>query len=123
LCRKIKRTEVVTIALKQADFPVCHFRDGGFDIFENDLKVITIHSAKGLEFPVVILMDMNEGDLPRDLAHVSDPEDKAAALRLERQLLYVGMTRAADELYLISVAGKVSSFLKDIPAELLTCGE
>lgn len=119
LCRKINRLNAITLALRQSGFPVCHFREAGFEIFENDLKVITVNSAKGLEFPVVILMDVNEGDLPRDLAHVQDADDLAAALRIERQLLYVGMTRAADELYMISSRGRQSRFLKDIPAGLI----
>ena len=67
--------------------PSVHFRDNHFQMFENEVKVITINSAKGLEFPVVIIMGVNEGTLPRDLSR-DDPDDLEMNMRKERQLLY-----------------------------------
>ena len=55
---------------------------------------MTLHSAKGLEFPVVFLVDAVEGNMPHRKA-VMD-----ADIQEERRLFYVGMTRAKDKLYL-----------------------
>ncbi len=102
-----------------ANILVAHYRDEKFEILENAVKVITINSAKGLEFPVVILFGMDEGKLPRNLERYTDPKDLEQELRMERQLLYVGMTRASEALFIFSTEGKSSRFLSDIPPELL----
>jgi DNA helicase-2/ATP-dependent DNA helicase PcrA len=90
-----------------------HFRDDSFDIFENNTKLITINSAKGLEFPIVFLVDVHEGELPRNL-FVDNEDELAAELRRERRLLYVGMTRAARRLYLVCCQRDASRFLREI---------
>ncbi|MBC8253184.1 MAG: ATP-binding domain-containing protein [Ardenticatenia bacterium] len=90
-----------------------HFRDDKFDIFENDIKVVTINSAKGLEFPVVFLAGLHEGELPRRL-NQEDPEELQAGLRTERRLMYVGMTRAASRLYLVCRQDDRSRFVDEI---------
>jgi DNA helicase-2/ATP-dependent DNA helicase PcrA len=86
--------------------------------------LITLHAAKGLEFPVVFIVGMDEGSLPHSRS-VSNPEQ----LEEERRLAYVGFTRAMQRLYLVrarrrSVFGETqytepSRFLDDIPAELI----
>jgi len=119
LCRNNEKVKTVYEFLKNKDIPVRHFREDKFRVFEDDIKVITINSAKGLEFPVVILMNVEEGVLPRKLDHILDDDDYAAALRSERKLLYVGLTRAADDLCLIITTGRQSRFMNDIPVELL----
>ncbi len=92
--------------------------------------LMTLHSAKGLEFPQVYLAGMEEGIFPSYLSATSDdPED----LEEERRLCYVGITRAEKSLTLTCakkrmVRGEVqynrmSRFLKEIPAELLSAGE
>lgn len=119
LCRLSEKTKSVKNYLERAEIPVCHFREDNFDVFENNVKVITINSAKGLEFPAVILMNVDEGVIPRKMDHIDNKEDLEAALRIERQLLYVGMTRAASDLCMIVTSGKGSRFLRDIPENLL----
>ncbi len=86
--------------------------------------LLTLHAAKGLEFPVVFIVGLDEGILPHQRSF-DDPE----AMHEERRLMYVGMTRAKDRLYLVrafrrSIYGdsgpsEASRFLDDIPERLL----
>jgi len=88
------------------------------------VTLITLHAAKGLEFPAVFIVGMDEGSLPHSRS-VSNPEE----LEEERRLAYVGFTRAMRHLYLVrarrrSVFGETqytepSRFLEDIPEDLL----
>ncbi len=61
--------------------------------------LMTIHSAKGLEFPIVFMTGMEDGLFPSYMSIVSEDRD---ALEEERRLCYVGITRAKKELYLSS---------------------
>lgn len=86
--------------------------------------MMTLHSAKGLEFPVVFLAGMEDGLFP----HQRSIQD-LASLEEERRLCYVGATRAMKQLYLtyaeqrrlhgVDSYGTPSRFIKEIPAELL----
>lgn len=90
----------------------------------NGVTLMTLHSAKGLEFPVVFLAGMEEGVFPHSRSMSSDRE-----LEEERRLAYVGMTRAREELHLFHAHRRAvygnpnfnprSRFLDDIPADLL----
>lgn len=99
----------------------------------NAVQVMTLHLAKGLEFPVVFLVGVDENLLPHVLSLKSDQKrrnrkdkDKLAE---ERRLFYVGMTRAEQQLYLTRsrirmVRGRTnlfrpSRFLKEIPKQFL----
>lgn len=68
------------------------------DTDEDDQKVtlMTLHAAKGLEFPVVFIVGLEEGILPHARVYESGPSE----MEEERRLMYVGMTRARDELHL-----------------------
>ena len=89
--------------------------------------LLTLHMAKGLEFPVVFILGLEEGILPHSRSSGS-PEE----LEEERRLFYVGITRAKDRLYLLhafrrtaygrSEPSERSRFLRDIPRALTNGG-
>jgi DNA helicase II / ATP-dependent DNA helicase PcrA len=96
-----------------------------YDEKEEGVTLITLHMVKGLEFPVVFLVGLEEGLLPHQR---SIEEEKG--IDEERRLMYVGITRARDRLYLScafrrhifgqAAAGMPSRFLGDIPQALIS---
>ena len=90
----------------------------------NMLSIMTVYEARGLEFPVVYMAGLEEGLLPH--SHVR--QGSGGAMEEERRLLYVGMTRAKDMLYLTGAAKRrfytkvqsqdPSRFIKDLPKDL-----
>ena len=91
---------------------------------EDTVTLMTLHSAKGLEFPVVFLVGMEEGIFPgyKSIGEIKELEE-------ERRLFYVGITRAMQYLYLTCAKrrtifgstsyNQMSRFLKEIPKDLL----
>ncbi len=88
--------------------------DDLFDILEEKIKVLTIHSAKGLEFPVVFVLGLHEGTMPQYQRLSADDEEKELDLERNRTLFYVAMTRAAEMLYLVTSREKPSRFISEI---------
>ncbi|MEK9579545.1 MAG: DNA helicase PcrA [Acidimicrobiaceae bacterium] len=91
---------------------------------ESTVTLMTLHAAKGLEFPVVFLVGMEDGVFPHVRA-LGDPSE----LEEERRLAYVGITRAMQKLHLTSAWSRMmhgqtqynppSRFLDEIPSELI----
>jgi DNA helicase II / ATP-dependent DNA helicase PcrA len=98
--------------------------EGQADPYADCVQMMTLHSAKGLEFPVVFLAGMEDGLFPHQRS-VAD----LASLEEERRLCYVGATRAMRQLYLtyaeqrrlygVDQYGQPSRFINELPAELL----
>ena len=94
------------------------------DRFEDGVQLMTLHSAKGLEFPVVFIVGVEENLFPHSMS-AEDPD----RLEEERRLCYVGMTRAMHHLHLCHAESRrfrgsedypyPSRFLREIPAELI----
>lgn len=98
--------------------------EGQADAHDDAVQMMTLHSAKGLEFPVVFITGVEEGLFPHQMS--SEDPDRLAE---ERRLCYVGLTRAMRELYLTHAESRrlygkenfnpPSRFLREIPAECL----
>ena len=94
------------------------------DEWEDGVQMMTLHSAKGLEFPLVFLCGMEDGLFPHQRS-IND----MAGLEEERRLCYVGTTRAMQQLYLtyaeqrrlhgVDSYASPSRFIREIPTELL----
>ncbi|MDJ0845201.1 DNA helicase PcrA [Crocosphaera sp.] len=91
---------------------------------QEKVSLMTLHSAKGLEFPVVFLVGLEQGTLPH-IRSLNDP----LSLEEERRLCYVGITRAQEQLFITHARERyvwgskemkmVSQFLQEIPQDLL----
>lgn len=94
------------------------------DSHQDAVQMMTIHTAKGLEFPFVVLAGVEEGMFPSQMSH-----EEPGRLEEERRLCYVGMTRAMEKLYITYAESRrlygqdkyhtPSRFVKEIPSECL----
>lgn len=98
--------------------------DESHEAYSEKITLMTLHSAKGLEFPVVFLIGMEENIFPHSRSMLDDEE-----MEEERRLAYVGITRAEKELFLTHATMRtlygrtninpVSRFIHEIPEELI----
>jgi ATP-dependent DNA helicase UvrD/PcrA len=101
------------------------------DTLETSARVptlLTLHAAKGLEFSIIFIVGLNDGTLPHNRSF-DDPD----AMQEERRLLYVGITRAKDRLFLVysqtrnlygyTEPAEPSRYLEDIPSQLFDGSE
>ena len=128
--------EFLTVAIEfeeeEAENTLADFLEGitlssdidGIEDSEDSVTLMTLHSAKGLEFPVVFLVGMEEGIFPGNKS-IGEPKE----LEEERRLFYVGITRAKRYLYLTCAKkrtifgstsyNQISRFINEIPTDLL----
>ena len=104
-------TRRVEKSLRNNNIQCRFFRDNDFHILENEVKLITMHSAKGLEYPVVFLVGLDDRYVPF-IAETSATkiEDELQ----ERKLFYVSMTRASERLYLLYPRYNRCRYIKEI---------
>ena len=132
LAQLVETAERFALELEDGDDPLGSFLahaaleagETQTDPFADAVQLMTLHSAKGLEFPNVFLVGLEEGLFPHSLS-AEDP----ARLEEERRLCYVGMTRAMHRLYLTHAESRrlygkesypfPSRFLREVPPELL----
>lgn len=98
--------------------------DAQADKHQDAVQMMTIHTAKGLEFPMVLLVGVEEGMFPSQMSN-----DEPGKIEEERRLCYVGMTRAMQKLYLTYAESRrvygqdkyhtPSRFIKEIPTEFI----
>ncbi|MBL1375743.1 DNA helicase II [Zobellella iuensis] len=98
--------------------------EGQADQFDDAVQLMTLHSAKGLEFPLVFMVGVEEGMFPSQLS-----AEESRRLEEERRLAYVGMTRAMHKLYISHAESRrlygremfhrPSRFIKELPADCL----
>ena len=117
----VKSPAFLTAFLDQASLDA---GDTQADETDDAVQLMTLHSAKGLEFPLVFLAGMEEGLFPHRMSM-----DKIDSLEEERRLCYVGITRAKIKLYLTHAESRrlhgeanlcrPSRFIKEIPKQLI----
>tara|TARA_Y100001960_G_scaffold185243_1_gene194105 strand:+ start:382 stop:2553 length:2172 start_codon:yes stop_codon:yes gene_type:complete len=98
--------------------------EGQADEFDDAVQLMTLHSAKGLEFPLVFMVGVEEGMFPSQMS-----AEEAGRLEEERRLCYVGMTRAMEKLYITYAEmrrlygqdkyHKPSRFIRELPEKCL----
>ena len=91
--------------------------DDELDFSDNCVKLLTMHLVKGLEFKVVMIVGLNDKYMPLK-SFANEFEDSDFVESMDRKLLYVGMTRATEQLFLTSY-GNPSKFIKDINCKYL----
>ena len=103
-------------ALSRHGLPAKFMRSRDYSLNDPSLKVTTLHAAKGLEFPVVVVAHVEAGLLPRD-SDVRDADELATYLQEQRRLFYVGCTRAMRRLFITYDQQVPSPFLTDLTDE------
>lgn len=120
LSRTHDKLHALSNALAKADIPSMKQDNKRFDILENAVKLLTMHAAKGLEFPVVFLLGLTDGIVPMENRNLVAEEDIVVNLLTERKLFYVSMTRAAERLYLVYPTRNFSRFIRDLDQETIS---
>ena len=92
---------------------VALFTNSDLDVKKNCIRLMTVHAAKGLEFPIVFIAGLNENMFP------SKKVDSLAAMEEERRLCFVAFTRAMDRLYLTEAEGTLKGFGYRYPSRFI----
>lgn len=119
LCPTESLCEMCKKDLQARGLRTMQHNDPQFDVLDDCVKIMTIQSAKGLEFPVVFLLGATNDMLPsRQVMHHLEQEEVKLFIEQQRSLFYVGMTRAAEALYIVTTRDAESIFVKELEGEL-----
>ena len=116
--RSNKAGEEFACGLSERGIPAELVKGNTFDLDKKIVKVMTLHSAKGLEFPFVAVVRVDSNQIPMMIWKVKDSDEKDARLADERRLLSVGLSRAMRRLTLIYNTTKPSHFIREIDKTL-----
>lgn len=120
VCKFNKSLEILHHQLQEQNIASLLFKSTSKDVdfSREEVKLLTMHSVKGLEFKAVILIDLNKNIIPYYQSGLSEEEQNEDEL-MERKLLYVGMTRAQEKLFMCSY-GEASKFIAQIDKRFLS---
>ncbi|MBW6409677.1 3'-5' exonuclease [Clostridium weizhouense] len=122
IARQKRQLEEFKICLDKYNIPCLIFDNANkLDFHKECVKLVTMHSIKGLEFKIVIIAGVNSTVMPLCPVEVEEEDMDMLEFR-ERKLLYVGMTRATEKLFITS-NGIPSKFIKDIDCKFLKVEE
>jgi DNA helicase-2/ATP-dependent DNA helicase PcrA len=123
-CRTFEAEDDAPILQQFLDTAALDAGDAQAEEFEDAVQLMTLHSAKGLEFPLVFLAGVEEGLFPHKMS-IDDPD----GIEEERRLCYVGITRAMQKLFITYAEtrrlhgnesfNRISRFVKEIPADCI----
>lgn len=108
--------EPLAVALTDYGLPAHFMNSQQFDLDAPGIKVTTLHAAKGLEFPIVVIAHAEAGRIPRE-TEATDEEELAAFDEAQRRLLFVGCTRAMRRLFITYNQELPSPFLAGLSTE------
>jgi superfamily I DNA/RNA helicase/mRNA-degrading endonuclease RelE of RelBE toxin-antitoxin system len=108
LCPNERAGRALAVALGRYDIDAMYMPGQQLDLGQPSVKIITLNSAKGLEFPIVALAGLHKAGKYLHRTQYATPEEEQEMLALERRLLFVGMTRAMRAL-LVAVPAESSS--------------
>ncbi|MCM2278395.1 MAG: UvrD-helicase domain-containing protein [Oligoflexia bacterium] len=121
--RQLKKSDLLALFIEQSSLASDTDK---LDSYASSVKMMTLHSSKGLEFPVVFMAGMEEGLFPSIKQWEGENEEDVEE---ERRLCYVGMTRAREQLYLMNVVVRriwgtpnyndPSRFFDEMPSDLI----
>lgn len=118
LVRTAKLGEAVTKELIDGGLKAEWVESADLDLDAQHVKVMTMHAAKGLEFPIVCVAGVDSDELPSPVRAAQDELDKAEYEKQERGLLHVAMSRAMERLLVSHNAKNPSPFLADLDRTL-----
>ena len=107
--------------LTRLGLPARFMRGTKLDLYAPEVKVLTLHSAKGLEFPIVVIVGLQQGHFPR-LPRELTPEEAEEETQAFRRLLFVGITRAMRGLLICYPRAKPSPFIAELDPALWRSG-
>jgi superfamily I DNA/RNA helicase/mRNA-degrading endonuclease RelE of RelBE toxin-antitoxin system len=120
LARSNKTGEQIAAGLRDRGMSAQLVKGAAFDLEKKVVKVMTIHSAKGLEFPFVAVVRIDKDQMPLMMWSVTDPEEKEARIMDERRLLNVAFSRAMRRLAVTYTKTKPSMFISEMDKSLWT---